>query len=293
MDNLTVPVQFCRDNKIFDFKPIIENWDLVSTEQNSTWHRKNETAEQEGRIFKLEEIAKDNLVIPVPLLQFLPKKASLTRDIVGGISSLYLKERPEKDVLRGKLVRKIINEIGMTPGGRSYRDVENILITLSRYRIYNQTLWRYNPKTKATEPYKCQASFGFVDDYLKEPLGDREYEYSMRINRIYAELLENKFLPKANIPLSVLEDINKENSRNITPAKNIAYALAAQRNLPSVQYKTDTLNNIAGYGVEKPNKIRQRIVNLLDILQPNLIKDYKVKEDNNIIIDLIPVQKVK
>lgn len=281
-DRVTLPVQFCRDREIFDFQAVGKNWDTITTDNDNArrWRRTNDPDSK--REYVLQEI----VTLPVPAAQALPKNASLTRDVVAGISALYLLDNPTDDILRGKLVSRILEVIGMQYSGRAYDDVQNILTTLSCYRVVNQLLYRYNAKTKKTEEYR--ATFGFVNDYLRKP-GESGYEYEMQVNRIYADLLASN-LPRANMPRETLIHINNNlRPRVITPAKNIAYALAAQRNYKSVKYKADTLNNIAGYQSNKPSRVIRQVTPLLDVLQPTLIQDYKVDKNNNIIIDITPM----
>lgn len=275
-DRVTLPVQFCRDGQVFDFAPVRKNWDSLPEKR---WKRQNDACQS-----REYEILDDMVVLPATMVDVIPTNASLTRDIVAGLSTMYLMDSPSDHVLRGKLIYRLLETIGMSYNGRAFEDVENILITLSKYRIYNQSLWRFNPKTKKPEEYR--ATFGFVNDYLRLPgRGKNDYDYSIQINRIYADMLKSQ-LPRASISKELLVKINSANKRVITPAKNIAYAIAAQGNHQSIKYKIDKLNAIAGYQLNKPSRMQKQVLRLLEILHPILIAAYEIDGKANITIDI-------
>lgn len=270
---VTLPVQFCRkDSLVLDFCRVRENWDIIAN-RNMRWRLQDDPID--NREFEL-----DNAVsLPTTILSAIPKTASLTRDVLAGVSALYLLDRPESDILRGKLPSRILELIGMSYNGRSYDDVCNVLRILSLYTIHNQPIYRFDPKTKQYNQH-IAITFRFMNDFVIDNNYScpRQYQYDLQVNRIYADMLTSR-LPRATIPREVLVAVNSANSRIITPAKNVVYALAAsyRPKRPLARFRIADLNRSAGYRQNKPNKMAKQVDNILKIL-PRSYLDYEIKD---------------
>jgi len=263
-----LPVDFCRDRYVFDIPLVSDKIDDYSSEDKVfTWQRGNDQ-----RYFS----------VPTNLITQLSVNNNLFRDIIACISQLYLNAKcPDTNTITTS-IRGIANSIGISINGKKFKEIENILTFARYYTIHNQLLRRVEEK-KIVE---YSTTFSFIKSVLKETMingkevNPRGAKTHIKLNDIYAAILSEKRLPKAPIPVAALQAANKAPRRLITPAKNLIYRLAARVPRGEVEYSLLTLKDILGFREKRRDRLIHSIENILEIIYPVMINDFKYDSRN-------------
>lgn len=270
---LTLPVDFCRDQFIFDTDTPRQSIETLTKDQNqASWSRKGDISE---RCF----------YIPVDLVDKFPKNSNLFRDTIACVTQLYADSQyPESNIITSS-IRQIIGNMGLAYSGERAAQIEEALIFARFYTVSHQPIY----KTVNGKNIKYDSTFGFIESIDKEieingiPVKPSVAKTKITINGNYAQILRNQKLPKAPIPVAALEKANQAPRRLITPAKNLVYRLAARVPEIKTAYKISTLAEIMGFKTNRKDRLIKSINNTVEILYPIMIHDYYIEDDKYII----------
>lgn len=267
--HITMPVDFCRDLYLFDIDTPKQNIELLTQKQDRlSWQRKGD-----DRYF----------YIPVTVINSLPVSSNLFRDTVACITQMYIDNNyPASNIISSSL-RQIADNIGIAYNGERAQEIEDILTFARLYTVQKQPLYSID-KGKVV---RYDATFGFVDYVTKEvsvdgiPVNPKVARTQIKLNDIYTQVLKNKKLPKAPVPVAALQKANQAPRRLITPTKNLIYNLSALIPKNEVAYSLLKLKGITGYRETRKDRLRKSIENVINQLYPVMISDYKYDSIND------------
>jgi len=261
---LTLPVNFCRDQYIFDTDVPKQNIETLTKDQNqASWSRKGDISE---RCF----------YIPVDLVDKFPKNSNLFRDTIACVTQLYIDQSCPSSNIIASSIRQIADNIGIAYSGACAREIEESLIFARFYTVAHQPLY----KIEKGKTIKYDSTFGFINSVSKEvaidgvPVNPKSAKTIIEINIIYAQIIKDQKLPKAPVPVAALQKANQAPRKIITPTKNLIYSLSALIPKIEVEYSLQKIKQITGFREERRDRLRKSVENVLAQLFPIMISDY-------------------
>lgn len=269
-DTVTLPADFCRDRYVFDTDMPRQNKELLmQTEKRGrvSWHRIGD-----DRYF----------YVPTAVINSLPSQ-NLFRDTIACITQMFFNNNyPDNNIIMSSL-RQIAHNMGIAFNGNCAQEIENVLAFARLYTIQGQPLYRI----EKGKTYKYESIFGFIEYAVKEVsidggiINPRVARTQIKINDIYAQILKDKKLPKAPVPVAALRKANQAPRRLITPTKNLIYNLSALIPKNEVEYSLIKLKEIMQYKETRKDRLRKSIENVINQLYPIMISDYQYMPEHN------------
>lgn len=270
-DTVTLPVGFCRDQYLFDTDTPRQNMELLAQ------------AKEQGRVSWQRKGDDRYFYIPTALINSLPVSSNLFRDTIACVSQMYIDHNyPDNNVITSSL-RQIADNMGITFNGDRAQEIDDILAFARFYTIQGQSLY----KIQKGITIKYESTFGFIEYVNKEIsidgvlINPKVARTQIKINDIYAQILKDKKLPKAPVPVSALQKANQAPRRLITPTKNLIYNLSALIPKNEVEYSIIKLKEITGYKENRKDRLRKSIENVINQLYPVMISDYQYMPDSD------------
>ncbi len=267
---LILPVDFCRDQFIFDTDTPRQNTAALTPDQNQvSWTRKGDTNE---RCF----------YVPVDLINNFPVNSNLFRDTIACVTQLYIDQSCPSSNIIASSIRQIADNMGIACNGDRAREIEESLVFARFYTVAHQPLY----KIEKGKTIKYDSTFGFVNSVSKEvaidgvPVSPKSAKTIIEINNIYAQIIKDKKLPKAPVPVAALRKANQGPRRLITPTKNLVYSLSALAPKIEIEYSLEKIKQITGFREERHDRLRKSIENVLTQLFPVMLSNYTFDTKN-------------
>ncbi|AEG15202.1 hypothetical protein Desku_1622 [Desulfofundulus kuznetsovii DSM 6115] len=213
-------------------------------------------------------------LIPAEFIEKFP--GGLARDVVAYIGQAYREQHYPEDLRVKIYLRQLATGIALGWGTRTKEMLDDCLAFARFFTIQNYpfSILRKDGTVKTVE----KRTFGFVDDVGRVTVWDgREIPpnkqwYNIYLSRLYAEAL--KTMPAAPFPVAALEAAHRAPRKLITPAKNLAYYLAARVPAQKVRLLIPTIQEILGYSDTNTTYARRAIENVLNVLHPVMVSNY-------------------
>lgn len=244
----SLPVDFCRDGQIFD---------LSLLKKNIT-----ENPEPEKDFHEWEADDEQIFWVPIDVLNFLPQHGDLVRDIIAYLTQRFINQQPDQTIYTS--YRQLTTGIGMTWDGHRTKDLDDALLFAKALVVRDMLIKGGKDRLRI---------FSFLDQVERTGLSTH-YKTRIKINDIYADLIRDKSIPKAPIPVSAIEAANRSSPKYIKPAKNLIYRLSARVPAVDVKYKTMTLAQITGIRTVRRDRVQKILSSVIEVLYPVMISDY-------------------
>ncbi len=197
--------------------------------------------------------------------EFLAETANMhfIREVLTAVTTLYYQQRPPDGVIRTSF-REIATMLGIAVNGQRVEEIWRALEFLRAFTICRQeviTALTASGRLKARE----YLTFGFVS-YVSvvamencREIPETRRKVKICISETYRAVLD--LLPPAVIPIAVLEACRRLPRKLVVHAKNLVYALAAERRKPA-RWRAETVAEIADMR-DRPGRRHVSVNNLL------------------------------
>ncbi len=226
----------------------------------------------------------DDRVFLVPAeLFYVTRLGGLVRDVISATGQLYRDQGFPAQVTTS--YRKIAELLGLSFNGRVANEIEMCFAYARCFTVQNHPIIIQLDKTGKVRK-QDKVVFGFIDYIARADIRDgkkipkNRAPINIVLSNLYATALRE--LPPAPLPVAALEAAHRAPWKLATPAKNLAYYLAARVPMREIRLLLPTLRDILGFTERsdgKTTRTRKAIENVMNILYSVMISDYQYADD--------------
>lgn len=224
----------------------------------------------------------DNRIFLVPVELFAQTRLSgLVRDLVAATGQLYREQGFPADRQVSTSYRQICAMLGLAYNGRVAQEIGMGFAYARCFTIVNHPViieitksGRIKKEVKTTFGFLDQVTQASIIDGRKVPV-DRA-PVTVVLSEMYAAALQ--LLPSVPVPVAALEAARRAPWRLVGPAKNLVYYLSARVPAQRVRLLLPTLLDILGLtgsGDGHASRQRETVENVLEVLHPTMVLDYR------------------